>query len=84
MKPLLFLELLTTIGRLTVREYPRKLGIFAFKTISDTDIWNSDDGVPHLESIILAFFLVALRPNLGHDLLILEVSGSHTTTHYSR
>ena len=27
---------------------------------------------------------VALRPNAGHGLLILEVSGSHTTTHHSR
>jgi len=32
------------------------------------------------------FFLcpVALRPNEGHGLLILEVSRSHTTTHHSR
>jgi hypothetical protein len=30
------------------------------------------------------FFPVALRPNVGHGLLILEVSGSHTTTHHSR
>ena len=27
---------------------------------------------------------VALRPNAGHGLLILYVSRSHTTTHYSR
>ena len=27
---------------------------------------------------------VALRPNAGHGLLILEVSRSHTTTHHSR
>jgi len=27
---------------------------------------------------------VALRPNAGHDLLILEVYRSHTTTHTSR
>jgi len=27
---------------------------------------------------------VALRPNAGQGLLILEVSGSHTTTHHSR
>jgi len=27
---------------------------------------------------------VALRPNAGHALLILEVSRSHTTTHHSR
>ena len=29
-------------------------------------------------------FFVALRPNAGHDLLILEVSRSHTMTHHSR
>ena len=29
-------------------------------------------------------FPVALRPNAGHSLLILEVPRSHTTTHYSR
>jgi hypothetical protein len=29
-------------------------------------------------------FFVALWPNAGHDLLILEVSRSHTTTHHSR
>jgi len=30
------------------------------------------------------FFLVALRPNAGHGLLILEVSRSHATMHHSR
>jgi hypothetical protein len=30
------------------------------------------------------FFPVALRPNAGHVLRILEVSRSHTTTHHSR
>jgi len=30
------------------------------------------------------FFCVALRPHAGHGLLILEVSRSHTTTHYNR
>jgi len=30
------------------------------------------------------FFSVALRPNAGHGLLILDVSRSHTTTHHSR
>ena len=29
-------------------------------------------------------FFVALRPNADHDLLILEVSRSHTTAHHSR
>jgi hypothetical protein len=32
---------------------------------------------------IFHFFFVALRPNAGHGLLILEVSRSHTTTHQS-
>ena len=32
---------------------------------------------------IPAFFPVALRPNGGHGLLILQVSRSHTTTHHS-
>ena len=30
------------------------------------------------------FCAVALRPNAGQGLLILEVSRSHTTTHHSR
>jgi hypothetical protein len=30
------------------------------------------------------FSPVALRPNAGHGLLILEVSRSHTTTHHIR
>ena len=30
------------------------------------------------------FFFVALRPNAGHDLLILDVSRSHTTTLHSQ
>ena len=29
-------------------------------------------------------FFVALRPNAGHGLLIIEVSRSHTTTHHIR
>ena len=35
-------------------------------------------------SIPLRFFSVALQPNAGHGLLILEVSRSHRTTHHSR
>ena len=31
-----------------------------------------------------SFFFVALRPNVGHGLLNLEVPRSHTTTHHSR
>jgi hypothetical protein len=32
--------------------------------------------------LLLFFFAVALRPNAGHDLLILEVFRSHATTHH--
>ena len=32
----------------------------------------------------MIFFPVALRPNAGHGLLILEISKSHTTTQHSR
>jgi len=32
----------------------------------------------------LFFFAVTLRPNVGHGLLILDVSRSHTTTHHSQ
>ena len=41
------------------------------------------DGQLYEERIIL-FPPVALRPNAGHGLLILEVSRSHKTTHHSR
>jgi hypothetical protein len=34
--------------------------------------------------IIGIFFVVALRPKAGHDLLILRVSRSHTTTQHNR
>ena len=37
-----------------------------------------------LSTNITFFPPVALRPNAGHGLLILDVSGSHTTTHHSR
>jgi len=30
------------------------------------------------------YFFLALRPNAGHGLLILDVSRSHTTTHHSQ
>ena len=38
----------------------------------------------HEHQALNIFFAVALRPNAGHVLLILEVSRSHTTTHHSR
>ena len=36
------------------------------------------------EGYITSLFFVALRPNAGHGLLILEVSRSHSTTHHIR
>ena len=39
---------------------------------------------PLLHPINTFFFPVALRPNVGHGLLIHEVSRSHTTTQHSR
>jgi len=35
-------------------------------------------------ALALVLFPVALQPNAGHGLHILEVSRSHTTTHHSR
>jgi hypothetical protein len=35
-------------------------------------------------SMNVKFFFVALRPNAGHGLLILDVSRIHITTHHSR
>ena len=34
--------------------------------------------------LLRVFTPIALRPNAGHVLLILQVSRSHTTTHHSR
>jgi len=39
---------------------------------------------PNPKSMGFCFFFVALRPNVGHGLLILEVSRSRTTTNHSR
>ena len=38
----------------------------------------------HRVPLYMYFFAVALRPNAGHGLLILEVFLDHTTTHHSR
>ena len=40
--------------------------------------------IPLRGNMIRDFFYMALRPNAGHGLLILEVSRSHTTTQHSR
>jgi len=45
----------------------------------------SEDDADTLKRVgVLTFFFVALRPNAGHGLFILEVSRSHTTTLHSR
>jgi len=40
--------------------------------------------IPTLPADYIYIYIVALRPNAGHGLLILEVSRPQTTTHYSR
>ena len=64
----LFLNAIDTRGRLT-----------------DTSLWKfSSNGKFYITGIFsMLYFSVALRPNAGYG-LILEVSRSHTTTHYSR
>jgi hypothetical protein len=58
-----------------------KVGIERLKAPFDGD--QSPEGV--VASLMDGFvFSVALRPNVGHSLLLLEVSRSHTTTHHSR
>jgi hypothetical protein len=48
-------------------------------------IWVENYGyIIILDYKFLSVFAVALRPNAGHGLLILEVSRSHTTTYHSR
>jgi len=55
-------------------------------SLSNNDIETRADGGFALSSAIQEeiSFPVALRPNAGHGLLILDVSTSHTTTHYIR
>jgi len=53
------------------------------------DEYGGGFSVPTTGGIFLDYFhihiySVALRPNVGHDLLILEVSRSHATKHHSR
>ena len=47
--------------------------------------WKDDEYIRHQNIFYsVPFFPVVLRPKAGHDLLILEVSRSHTTTHCTR
>jgi len=50
----------------------------------DIEFLKGNKYIYHIFIILLFSFAVALRLNAGHDLLILEVSRSHTTTHHSR
>jgi hypothetical protein len=46
---------------------------------------NSLETVTRCMILLLRIFSpLVLGPNVGHGLLILEISRSHTTTHYSR
>ena len=52
---------------------------------SSMKYWNmSVGGLISELKYVAGFFFVALQPNAGHGLLILEFSRSHTTTHHSR
>jgi len=37
-----------------------------------------------VQAYLFVYFAVALRPNAGHGLFVLEISRSHTTTHNIR
>jgi len=50
----------------------------------ENTLWNIYIFYFYFLFIYLFIFAVALRPNAGHGLLVLEVSRSHTTTHHSR
>ena len=53
-------------------------------TVTSQDLVTRGDVNCFSRNVNSPFFAVALRPNAGHGLLILDVSRSHTTTHHSR
>ena len=66
-----------------------RIGIITLKTGARCKInyWHICEGAKTSTAFWrtqFCLFSVALRPNAGHGLLILEVSWSHTTTHHSR
>ena len=79
-------------GSLSVIEYEQRKTLNGLTTTSSWyfKIWSvgKSDIIAcsgYVTNLIHNFFPpVALRPNAGHGLLILEVSRSHTTTHHNR
>ena len=62
---------------------PSQFCEYAYKRVPFTSVF-SDAFTAQGYVQLTFFFPVALRPYLGHGLLIHEVSRSHTTTHHSR
>jgi len=56
----------------------------AFAKITNYNLFTTLTELPRLLALTSFFFPVALRPNAGHGLLILEVSRLHTMTRHSR
>ena len=52
--------------------------------VTVTNVRSFTNNSPSNTTKCTSFFAVALRPNAGHGLLILEVARSHTTTHHNR
>jgi len=68
-----------------IKCYPRRPELFARAPyVSSMLERHTGFGISVQQAIIYLLFPVALRPNAGHGLLILEVSWSHTTTRHSR
>ena len=60
----------------------RNLNMSTFVVVTFITQWGKS--ASNFVAISSFFYSVALRPNAGHGLLILEVTRSHTTTHHSR
>jgi hypothetical protein len=73
-----FVKLASSWFSSEVRNLCSKLHFYLWHITVEYKIWIL------LRIIHIIYFLVALRPNGGHGLLILEVSRLHTTMHHSR
>jgi hypothetical protein len=79
-------------GNKYIKSYDNNSGIFAEFVLFKKTVMADGKMYPakkHASIFPAAFFFggggcVALRPNAGHGLLILDVSRSHTTTDHSR